>query len=128
MRGALYLVRPVLRPPVRWLLKQVVPVRLRLVLACVRMLLACLVLGVVAPSASAAPCVDEMGWQVDSVAPRPSDAEAPSTSRVASRERGPGPVLHVARTARRTVPRAPTRARERVAHRRVYLRHASLLR
>ncbi len=88
------------------------------------MLLACLVLGVVAPAAAAAPRADESGW----IASHHTVAEAAATRRATARKRAPAPARRVTAPGRRAVLRAPARARARVVHRRVYLRHASLLR
>jgi hypothetical protein len=88
------------------------------------MLLACLVLGVVAPAAASTPRVDESGW----IASRHAVAGAAVTRRATARKRAPMPAPRVAAPGRRAVLRAPARARARVVHRRVYQRHVSLLR
>jgi hypothetical protein len=107
--------------------------RLRLVVRYLRMLIACAVLGVLAPPpAPAAACVDTVTW-VTRVAVAGATDRSPSTRAHGIERDAPQPrAAHVdprssspALWPARVAP--PPGARAIVVHRRVYLRNASLL-
>jgi hypothetical protein len=106
------------------------PARLRLLLRAVRVLVACLVLGLVAAPATAAPAVaagDAIPWVAGA-----SCAEASPRAPVARRRAARAPISAAPRSdpraARHRVVRRSARARDVVVRHRVYLRNASLLR
>ena len=106
------------------------PSRLRVVLRSIRMLVACLVLGLVASPAALAR-VDTIEW---TAAPRSAaSVEAPGRSaRPATRVAFVGgddarPLQSDPHAARRQVVSRPARARDLVVRHRIYLHHAALL-
>jgi hypothetical protein len=99
---------------------------LRQLLRLVRVVLACLVLGVVASPASARPaCTDAVAWVGSASVAAGAHDVAPASSAPAARVATHAPLTAVAPPS--AVTSRPAGVRDVVVHRRVYLRHAALL-